>query len=59
MKNDENFCRSIITTNLITKNNKEIVHKHILFFSYFDIKRYIAFEHILIDGTFSFPKGYY
>ena len=59
LENKENFCRSITTTNLITNNNKEIVHKHILFFSDFDIKRFIASENILIDGTFSYPKGYY
>ena len=59
LENKENFCRTVITTNLITNNNKEIIHKHILFFSDFDIKRFIASEHILIDGTFSYPKGYY
>ena len=58
LSNGQDFCRSNITTNIITRENKKIEHKHILFFSDFDIRRLIAAKHILLDGTFSYPKGY-
>ena len=37
------------------KNNKYVF---LVFFSDYDIRRLIASEHVLIDGTFSFPKGF-
>ena len=58
LSNGQDFCRSNITTTLITRENKKIEHKHILFFSDFDIRRLVACKHILLDGTFSYPKQY-
>ena len=37
---------------LISKDNKIIDHKAIIFFFDFDIKRLIVSEHLYIDGTF-------
>lgn len=58
LPNDEDFVRSNISTIVLTNDNKKLEHKHMIFFSDYDIRRFIASEHILIDGTFSYPKGY-
>ena len=58
LNNGEDFCRSIIISTIITREKKKFEHKHILFFSDYDIRRLIASNHVLIDGTFSFPKGF-
>ena len=58
LKNGEDFARSNINTILINNNNRQMNHKHIIFFSYFDIKRILISENILVDGTFSFPVGF-
>ena len=43
---------------MLTNNNKKLEHKQMIFFSDYDIKHFIALENILLDGTFSYPKGY-
>ena len=48
----------IVIKQLVTKEKKTIDHKAILFFTDFDIKRFIISEHILLDGTFIFPEGF-
>lgn len=58
LQNDEIFARSNISTIILTNENKKLEHKHMIFISDYDIRRFIVSEHILIDGTFSFPKGY-
>lgn len=52
INNSENFCRSILNTNLIIKDKKQFYHKYILLIRYFDIKRFITSDITLIDGTF-------
>ena len=56
--NNSNFCRCVTVKQLVTKNKKTIDHKAIIFFSDFDIKRFINSEHILLDGTFIYPIGF-
>ena len=58
LENGENFCRTIIIKQLISKQLKLIEHKAIIFFTDFDIKRLIVSEHLLIDGTFVYPHNY-
>ena len=58
LNNGENFCRYITVKQLISRDYKKIEHKAIIFFSDFDIKRLIASEHLLIDGTFIYPEGF-
>ena len=58
LENGENFCRTIIIKQLISKELKMIEHKAIIFFSDFDIKRLLVSEHLLIDGTFVYPHNY-
>ena len=58
LNNRENFYRYITVKQLISRDYKKIEHKAIIFFSDFDIKRLIASEHLLIDGTFIYPEGF-
>ena len=58
LQNGQDFCRSNITTSIIARDKKKFEHKNLLFFSDFDIRRLIASGHVLIDGTFSFSKGF-
>ena len=58
LQNGEDFARSNISAIVLTNENKKLEHKHMIFFSDYDIRRFIASEHILINGTFSYPKGY-
>jgi len=58
LQNGQDFCRSNITASIIKRDKKKFEHKHLLFFSDFDIRRLIASGHVLIDGTFSFSKGF-
>jgi len=58
LPNNEDFARSYFNTIILTNDNKKLEHKHMIFFSDYDIKRFIASENILLDGTFSYPKGY-
>ena len=53
------FCRSISKSILYDSKNKIIEHNHIIFFTELSIKRLIISENLLIDGTFTYPKGYY
>ena len=48
LSNNRNFCRYVTVKQLVTKNKKTIDHKAIIFFSDFDIKRFINNEHILL-----------
>ena len=36
-----------------------IEHNHIIFFTELSINRLIISENLLIDGTFTYPKGFY
>ena len=58
ISNNENFCRYVTIKQLVSKDNKMITHKAIIFFSDFDINRLSYSKHLLIDGTFIFPKGF-
>ena len=58
MYNGEYFCRYIGYKILISKEKKIIENKSFIFFTDFDIKRLIASEHLLIDGTFVYPMHY-
>ena len=58
LDNDEYFCRKILIKLLITKDNKIIDHKTLIFFTDFDIKRLIVSEYLLIDVTFVYPFNY-
>ena len=58
IKNNQNFCRNISLKQIINKEKKVIDHKAIIFFTDFDIKRLINSEHLLLDGTFIYPKGF-
>ena len=41
LQNDEDFARSNINTLILTNNNKKLEHKHMIFLSDYDIKRFI------------------
>ena len=43
---------------LIKDNKEKFNHKHIIFYSNFDFKRLYVSKHILVDGTYVFPKGF-
>ena len=58
LSNGEYFCRYIGYKILISKEKKIIENKSFIFFTDFDIKRLIASEHLLIDGTFVYPMDY-
>ena len=45
LSNGEDFVRSSITTQIIM-NKKSFIHKHMIFYSDFDIKRFIQSKHI-------------
>ena len=53
------FCRSISKSFLYDSKNKIIEPNHIIFFTELSIKRLIISKNLLIDGTFTYPKGYY
>ena len=58
ISNNEYFCRYVAIKQLISKDNKIITHKAVIFFTDFDIRRLAFSKHLLIDGTFVFPKGF-
>ena len=58
LSNGEYFFRYIGYKILISKEKKIIENKNFIFFTDFDIKRLIASEHLLIDGTFVYPMDY-
>ena len=55
----ENIFACILDTNYWYQKKKKIIeNKSFIFFTDFDIKRIIASEHLLIDGSFIYPKNY-
>ena len=53
------FCRSVSRESLLDEKKQIIDHSHLIFFTELSIKRLIISENLLIDGTFTYPKGYY
>ena len=50
----------IISRASILDEKKQIIdHSHLIFFTELSIKRLIISENLLIDGIFTYPKGYY
>ena len=41
LQNDEDFARSYINIIVLTNENKKLEHKHMIFFSDYDIRRFI------------------
>ena len=56
LSNDEYFYRYVAIKQIITQDKKIFIHKSIIFFSDFDIKRLAFSKHLLIDGKFIFPR---
>ena len=57
--NEKYFCIYIIIKQIISKDKKIINHKPMIFFTDFDIKQLIAISHLLVDGIFMYPTGFY
>ena len=53
------FCRSVSRESLLDEKKQIVDHSHLIFFTELSIKRLIISENLLIDGTFTYPKGYY
>ena len=53
------FCRSVSRASILDEKKQIIDHSHLIFFTELSIKRLIISENLLIDGTFTYPKGYY
>ena len=55
------FYRSVSRESLsLLDEKKQIIdHSHLIFFTELSIKRLKISENLLIDGTFTYPKGYY
>lgn len=51
-------CQSYEVKNILNDKKEIIEHKHMIFFTEYDIKRIFSSEHILIDATYIFPVGF-
>ena len=55
-----NYLKDVVTSLLYTSNWKQIYwHRHILWFSNFDLNRMLNSEHLYFDGTFITTKEFY
>ena len=57
--NNEIYLRDYTLKNIYTQSGKKyIYHEHIIYISYYFIKKLRDSDHFYIDGTFIYPSGF-